>query len=145
MAIVEYPYTNSSQLSAQITDNGFTQGVIRIYVRDKYGNPITGKQVALAATNGAIVTPATAIADSNGFARFNISSKTIGATSVSIQATGLDNIEYNYGSPFTVTFKAVDTTPPTISRYTTDKNSLYGRRLDQLGRRPSDPASRQSR
>ncbi|HOX29234.1 MAG TPA: Ig-like domain-containing protein, partial [bacterium] len=113
MTLVEFPFTDTNE--NRIVADGRTRGVVRVEVKDIYGNPISGEVVSLlAGMTGLTVSPSQVTTGSDGKASFQMISSAIGDAAVSVR---LNSRSYNYGSNFTVRFKYDDREPPTITNY----------------------------
>ncbi|MFA6450973.1 MAG: Ig-like domain-containing protein [bacterium] len=127
LVLVDYPYTSAASQIDRIVADGFTRGIIRIEAKDKYGNAISGKQVSFITTMGGVtksglINPAADMTDTDGKARFEITSTEIGDVIVTVRIT--DGSVITYGEMFTVRFKPDDRTPPEITRYSSDKTAI---------------------
>jgi len=119
--IIEYPYTSSSSAEDKILA-GTEQGVIRIYIRDIYGNPLSGEPFTLKTTLDSELddssdiqfNPASTTTDENGFSLSVLTGSTAGTATIRVDLTAYT--AYDYGETFYVRFRTEDMTPPAIDR-----------------------------
>jgi len=117
--MIEYPYTNDSNY--QIVANGLTGSVIRIWVKDKYGNPVEDQKLSFLVSNisSVTITPSTLSTDEDGYAQVSVKSSVTGEAIITTVLSD-PSYSYYYGQSMSINFKNDDRTPPKISRYDTE-------------------------